>query len=74
MLFDAQHVVDAARTELAATSVGDRVDYAWGDYYDKVPAGGDVYLLSRVLHGRDDDKCVDVLARIREAMPRTARC
>ncbi|WP_035800304.1 methyltransferase [Kitasatospora mediocidica] len=69
ILFDAQHVVEAARTELATTSVGDRVDYAWGDYYDKVPAGGDVYLLSRVLHGRDDDKCVDVLARIREAMP-----
>ncbi|MDH6135448.1 hypothetical protein P3T37_004863 [Kitasatospora sp. MAA4] len=69
ILFDAQHVVEAARTELAATSVGDRVDYAWGDYYEKVPAGGDVYLLSRVLHGRDDARCVDVLARIREAMP-----
>ncbi len=68
-LFDTEHVVDAARRELAATDVADRVDYAWGDYYEKVPAGGDVYLLSRILHGRDDARCVDVLARIREAMP-----
>jgi DNA-binding transcriptional ArsR family regulator len=69
VLFDTEHVVDAARRGLAATNVGDRVDYAWGDYYEKVPAGGDVYLLSRVLHGRDDAKCLEVLARIREAVP-----
>jgi O-methyltransferase domain/Dimerisation domain len=68
VLFDTAHVVDAARRELADTDLADRVDYASGDYYDKVPEGGDVYLLSRVLHGRDDAKCVQVLERIREAM------
>ncbi len=69
VLFDAGHVVDAARHGLAGSDVGDRVEYASGDYYQEIPAGGDVYLLSRVLHGRDDDHCLQVLARIREAVP-----
>ncbi|TVL91906.1 methyltransferase [Streptomyces sp. SAJ15] len=69
VLFDTEHVVDAARTELARTELAGRLDYAWGDYYEKVPAGGDVYLLSRVLHGRDDERCLEVLRRIREVIP-----
>jgi hypothetical protein len=69
VLFDTAHVIEAAQAELAGTELGGRIDYASGDYYEQVPAGGDVYLLSRVLHGRDDEKCVQVLERIRESLP-----
>jgi DNA-binding transcriptional ArsR family regulator len=69
VLFDTGHVIEAARRSLTDTDIAERVDYACGDYYEKVPAGGDVYLLSRILHGRDDDRCADVLARVREAIP-----
>lgn len=69
LLFDTPHVVDAARAELAGSEFADRIGYESGDYYEKIPGGGDVYLLSRVLHGRDDEKCVRVLERIREAVP-----
>ncbi|MEU6734442.1 methyltransferase [Streptomyces physcomitrii] len=68
VLFDTAHVIDAARRGLAGSDVADRLDFASGDYYEKVPAGGDVYLLSRILHGRDDEKCVEVLTRIRESI------
>lgn len=69
ILFDTEHVVKAAQQDLSATDIADRLEYISGDYYEKVPAGGDVYLLARILHGRDDAKCLDVLARIREVMP-----
>ncbi|MBC3839773.1 methyltransferase [Streptacidiphilus sp. 4-A2] len=68
VLFDTEHVIRAAEEELSRTDVGARIDYSHGNYYEKVPTGGDVYLLSRVLHGRDDAKCLEVLARIRESI------
>ncbi|MER6398980.1 methyltransferase [Kitasatospora sp. NPDC001603] len=68
VLFDTAHVIEAARTELADSPDADRIGFESGDYYEKVPAGSDVYLLSRVLHGRDDEACVRVLERIREAV------
>ncbi|MEU6236789.1 methyltransferase [Kitasatospora sp. NPDC047058] len=69
VLFDTAHVVEAARRELAGSDLAGRIAFESGDYYDGVPAGGDVYLLSRVLHGRDDERCVRVLRRIRAAVP-----
>lgn len=69
VLFDTAHVVESARREPADPDVSARTDFESGDYYEKVPTCGDVYLLSRVLHGRDDEKCVQVLRHIRAAVP-----
>lgn len=33
-----------------------------------VPQGGDVYVLSRILHDWDDDRCTDILRNCRSAM------
>ncbi|MBM7786460.1 methyltransferase [Tenggerimyces flavus] len=40
-----------------------------GDFFVSVPAGADVYLLSRVLHDWDDDRAVAILRTCRAAMP-----
>lgn len=69
VLFDTAQVVDSARREWPDPDLSARTDFEFGDYYDKVPAGGDVYLLSRVLHGRDDERCFQVLRHIRAALP-----
>ncbi|MFJ3840779.1 methyltransferase [Streptomyces sp. NPDC090054] len=60
-------VLAAARARLTAGPVGARCDYLAGDFAD-VPPGGDVYLLSRVLHDWDDDRCRSILRYCADAM------
>lgn len=68
ILFDAEHVVKAARDVLAEYGVLDRCELVGGDFLESVPAGGDVYTLSRILHNWDDERCLELLANCREAM------
>lgn len=68
VLLERPHAVEAARGLLAAAGTGGRVDYRAGDFAD-VPAGGDVYVLSRVLHDWDDERCREILRHCARAMP-----
>ncbi|MFF8375928.1 methyltransferase [Streptomyces sp. NPDC015661] len=68
ILLERPHVVAAARDRLTAAGVGERCDYRAGDFAD-VPATGDVYLLSRVLHDWDDERCREILRHLAGAMP-----
>jgi hypothetical protein len=36
-----------------------------GSFFERVPEGGDVYLLAKVLHDWDDDAALKILRRIR---------
>ncbi|MFI8930405.1 methyltransferase [Streptomyces sp. NPDC053474] len=67
VLLERPHVVAAARRRLGAT----RCAYVAGDFAD-VPAGADVYLLCRVLHDWDDERCRDILRHCARAMPADA--
>lgn len=70
VLFDRPHALTAATERLAA--VADRIDLVPGDFTEAVPANGDVYLLSRVLHDWDDDQCRTILATCARDMPQHA--
>jgi hypothetical protein len=67
-LLDRPNVVEAAKENLSATIGLDRVEVIGGSMYDDVPAGGDVYLLCRVLAGHTDDAVVGVFENIRKGM------
>lgn len=60
--------VDSAKAKFATSPVGDRCDIVETDFFASVPAGHDVYILSRILHTWDDDDCVRILANCRKAM------
>lgn len=68
VLLERPHAVAAARRLLDAAGCGARCEYRAGDFAD-VPPGGDVYLLARVLHDWDDDRCREILGHCARAMP-----
>ncbi|MCS7477907.1 methyltransferase [Umezawaea endophytica] len=70
VLMERPHALTAARTRLA--DVADRVTLVPGDFTESVPGGGDVYLLSRVLHDWDDERCRTILAACARTMPEHA--
>src|SRR5262249_48949664 len=50
ILFDLPHVVRDAPALLQARGVKDRVAIESGNFFERVPTGGDVYLLSHIIH------------------------
>ena len=70
---DRPEVAAEATEALAAAGLGERARGEAADFFDAVPSGGDVYLMSNVLHDWDDDACVDILRTVRAAMGEGAR-
>ncbi|MGA8115758.1 MAG: methyltransferase [Actinocatenispora sp.] len=62
-----------ARKHLADAGLLERVRIVEGSFFDTVPAGGDLYLLSRVLHNWNDENAVRLLRHVRDTMPPDAR-
>lgn len=72
VLFDLPHVVAGAPPILAAAGVADRCTIVEGSFFETVPAGGDAYVLKAVLHDWEDEDCLRILQRCREAMTKGA--
>jgi hypothetical protein len=67
-LLDLPPVVKRARAELERAGLSGRCDCIAGDFFETVPAGGDAYLLSRIVHDWDDQSALAILRRCRKAM------
>jgi O-methyltransferase domain/Dimerisation domain len=73
VLFDVSAVVDRARQGLRAAGFATRAEVIGGDFFEGVPSGGDVYILSRVLMGYEDDGCVRILRNCNKVMAESGR-
>jgi hypothetical protein len=67
-LFDLPAGLIGAQDYLAAAGVADRAETVAGDFFDSIPASGDVYLLRRVLHDWPDDDALAILRTCRKAI------
>lgn len=68
IVFDLPHAVAGCAPAAAEAGVAERCEAVAGSFFDRVPEGGDVYLLSQILHDWDDATSVRILERCRRAM------
>src|SRR4051794_34790054 len=72
-LLEQPHALPAAQQLLSQAGVADRVTLTPGDFFEAVPSGGDVYLLSMILHDWADEEAIELLRVVRRAMPAESR-
>jgi hypothetical protein len=72
-VFDLPHAIPGARAEAERRGLGERLATESGDFFESVPAAGDLYLLKYILHDWDEQACVRILRRCREAMHADSR-
>lgn len=68
VLFDLAQGLGNAPALIASRGLSDRVSLQSGSFFDAVPAGGDAYLLSHVIHDWTDEQCQTILGNCRRAM------
>jgi hypothetical protein len=73
ILFDLPHVVRDAPALIRARGLTDRITIEAGNFFDGVPAGGDAYLLSHIIHDWSEEQCLTILGHCRRAMGPSSR-
>jgi hypothetical protein len=68
VLYDMPHVTSQAGALIASRGLSDRCAVSEGSFFDKVPEGGDAYLLSHIIHDWDEASCLKILTACRRAM------
>jgi hypothetical protein len=68
VLLELPETVRQAKFTVADAGVDDRAELVEGDFFEAVPAGGDAYVLARVLHNWTDERAELILRRVREGM------
>src|SRR5262249_43481513 len=73
VVVDQPHVVERAKSGIAASGLGDRCTAVACDILREVPGGADLYLAKHVIHDWDDERAGAILASCRRAMPADGR-
>jgi SAM-dependent methyltransferase len=68
VLFDRPQVVEAAPATLQDAGVAERCQIVGGDFFESVPPGGDLYVLSTVIHDWPDERATEILQNCRRAL------
>ncbi len=73
IVFDRAPLASRAEAALRDADIGDRGRFEAGDFFDAVPAGADLYLMSSVLHDWDDVRAGRILRSVARAMTPSSR-
>jgi hypothetical protein len=73
VLFDLPHSEPDAKALIASRGLSDRISIATGSFFERVPEGGDAYVLSHIIHDWNDEQGVTILRNCRKVMPREGR-
>jgi hypothetical protein len=69
VLFDRPEVMDDARRTMASMGLADRVEFVGGDFQERIPPGGDLYVLKGILHDSSNEAAARVLDSCYAAAP-----
>lgn len=73
VLLERPHVIAGAADFLRTRKAVDRCSLVEGDMFASVPAGGDAYVLKRVMHDWTDERALTILENCRRAMTADGR-
>jgi len=73
ILYDLPHVVRDAPALIAKRGLTDRTKIESGSFFDRIPTGGDAYLLSHIIHDWSEEQCLTILGNCRKAMGPNSR-
>jgi O-methyltransferase domain len=68
ILFDLPHVVRDAPVLFRQHGLGDRIQIEAGSFFEGIPAGADVYILSHIIHDWNREQCLIILGHCRRAV------
>jgi hypothetical protein len=68
IVFDLPETAEQAKGVIATAGMTDRIEVVGGSFFEKVPEGGDLYLLKHILHDWNDDESAAILSNVRAAM------
>ena len=68
VLYDRPSVIEQARAHWARTDPSARIETDSGDFFERVPAPADAYIVKHVLHNWDDEHATRILRVCREAL------
>jgi len=69
VVFDQPHVVKTASNIFEKFGVKNRAEAIAGSIFEKIPSGGDGYIMKNILHIFDDETCIRILRNIKSSMP-----
>ncbi len=73
VLLDLAPAIADAKSLLEEAALLDRCELVAGSFLDAVPAGGDGYMLCRVIHDWNDEQAIRILGNVRSSMKRGRR-
>jgi hypothetical protein len=73
ILYDLPGVAGRAQEQLKQAGLADRCQVIGGNFFERVPAGGDAYVMRHIIHDWNDAQCRQILGNCRQVMRPEAR-
>jgi hypothetical protein len=72
-LFDLPHNQAGATELIQSRGMADRVTFSAGSFFESIPSGCDLYMLSHVIHDWSEEQCLTILRHCHRAMSARSR-
>jgi hypothetical protein len=72
-LFDLPHNQSGAAELIQSRGMADRVTFSAGSFFESIPTGCDLYMLSHIIHDWSEEQCLNILGNCHRAMSPTSR-